>query len=145
MTNKFKRNQSSKGISLAGIGAALNAVTETQQDPAPAATQQSEVEQPATPATPRILDDLSQQSATSSTATAPEGKKEEAAKQPKGPTKKGRVADMCRTEKGVTIDAIASELGIGKVAARSLIGDLRHMGITVLQDKGVYTIRDTAK
>ncbi len=43
-------------------------------------------------------------------------------------------------EIGATVDGIAAVLGIGKVAARSLIGDVRHAKILVTQDKGVYRI-----
>jgi hypothetical protein len=124
-------------------------VTETSGSEAPA-TQPSEApvaqdSESAAPA-PRILDDLSQQNA----ATKPEGEKKETsaegkkdasvAKAPKGPTKKGRVFDMCAADGGATIDAIAAALGIGKIAARSLIGDLRRDGNKVEQEKGVYRV-----
>lgn len=81
---------------------------------------------------PRVLDDLSQTAA----AVAPAAV---AAPKEKPITKKQRVIDMC-TNGGCTVDGIAAALGIGKTAARSLIGDVRHAGITVHQANGVYTI-----
>lgn len=84
----------------------------------------------------------------SNSNTTAEGMKEEAVApkqeapkpQPKPQTKKSRVYDMCAAKGGTTIDQIAAALGIGKVAARSLIGDLRRDKNVIKQDKGVYTV-----
>ncbi len=58
----------------------------------------------------------------------------------KAATKKQRVIDMLRSENGATVAQIATELQIGKVAARSLIGDVRHAKIAVAQANGVYKL-----
>ena len=53
-------------------------------------------------------------------------------------TKKQHVIDMLST--GTTVAAIAQSLQISKVAARSLIGDVRHAKIAVKCVNGVYTL-----
>ncbi len=59
----------------------------------------------------------------------------------RGITKKQTVIDMCKRDCGTTVADIAQTLLIGKVAARSLIGDVRHAKITVECINGVYRIR----
>jgi hypothetical protein len=58
-------------------------------------------------------------------------------------TKKQRVIEMMRSEGGVTVDRVATQLGISEGAACSLIGDVRRTtGLVVRQDKGVYRTDD---
>ena len=55
-------------------------------------------------------------------------------------TKKGKVYAMLRAP--TTLSDISKSLGIGIIAARSLIGDLRHMhGIRVAFDRATNTYR----
>lgn len=55
-------------------------------------------------------------------------------------TKKQRTIDMLGRPQGATVLQIAEALGISKIAARSLIGDVRNAKIRVTQDAGVYKL-----
>lgn len=55
-------------------------------------------------------------------------------------TKKQQVINMCSAANGTTVAAIASNLQISKVAARSLIGDVRRSKIIVRCINNVYKI-----
>lgn len=55
-------------------------------------------------------------------------------------TKKQQVINMLAT--GTTIACIAQTLAISKVAARSLIGDVRHAKIAVVFNNGTYTLQN---
>lgn len=63
---------------------------------------------------------------------------------PRAVTKKQTVIDMCSRDCGTTVAEIASTLLISKVAARSLIGDVRHGKIKVACVNGVYRIAQQA-
>lgn len=56
-------------------------------------------------------------------------------KKERGPTKKGWVLDAMRSG-GVTIADIVANFGISDIAARSLISDVKRMGIVVTMNKG---------
>lgn len=56
-------------------------------------------------------------------------------------TKKQQVINMCSAASGTTVAAIAAQLLISKVAARSLIGDVRHAKIAVTCTNNVYYIK----
>lgn len=56
----------------------------------------------------------------------------------KATTKKQRVIDMLQT--GTTVAEIAQALQISKVAARSLIGDVRHAKVRVTYDGTQYKL-----
>ena len=53
-------------------------------------------------------------------------------------TKKQAVIAMLQN--GTTVAQIAQTLNISKVAARSLIGDVRHAKIAVVYNNNVYTL-----
>lgn len=58
----------------------------------------------------------------------------------RGVTKKQQVINMCSEANGTTVHAIANALSISKVAARSLIGDVRRSKIIVRCINNVYKI-----
>ncbi|GLS28851.1 hypothetical protein SAMN04488498_101393 [Mesorhizobium albiziae] len=67
----------------------------------------------------------------------PAANKPAAAKKEAGPTKKGTVLEMLKAEGGTTIEAIVAKLSVSNIAARSLIGDVRRMGVAVARvDEG---------
>jgi hypothetical protein len=51
-------------------------------------------------------------------------------------TKKALVASMMQT--GTTLDAIASTLQINRVAARSLIQDVKRLGVVIVREGDIY-------
>jgi len=59
---------------------------------------------------------------------------------PKPVTKKQQVIDMLSAPEGTTVARISETLLISKVAARSLIGDVRHAKVRVTQSGGVYKL-----
>jgi hypothetical protein len=69
-----------------------------------------------------------------------------ASQQPTAPvvrttTKKQHVYNMLSQPGGATVAAIAQSLQIGKVAARSLIGDLRAQKVAIACVNSVYTLK----
>jgi biotin operon repressor len=53
-------------------------------------------------------------------------------------TKAQAVLSFCQKKSGTTLDAVVTELGITRVAAASLVNDLRRMGQKIKYDSGRY-------